>query len=201
MKKKSKIWVLFLAAAVIFGAAWAKGKDDGVNKKIKQGVVRFHIRANSDSSKDQAEKLQVRDKVVEYLKPYMDRADTKEDARKVLDSKRNDIAEVAKEVLKKNGRDLPVKVYMTREEFPEKDYGSYVFPKGTYDALRIDLGKARGHNWWCVMFPDLCITKESEAAKDGKTKKKLEQQVGKKGVEKLEKKEKKLPWFLQWLEG
>ena len=59
---------------------------------------------------------------------------------------------------------------------------------------------ASGHNWWCVMFPDLCITKESEAAKDKKTRKKLEQQVGKKGVEKLEKKKEKLPWFLKWLE-
>lgn len=200
MKKKSKIWMLFLAAAVILGALCSKGKDDRVSENIKQKVVRFHIRANSDSKKDQAEKLLVRDQVVKYLKPYMEHAKTKEEAEKVLASKKQDIAKVAKTTLKKNGRELPVKVYMTREEFPKKDYGSYVFPKGTYDALRIDLGNADGHNWWCVMFPDLCITKESEAAKDKKTRKKLEQQVGKKGVKKLEKKKGKLPWFLQWLE-
>lgn len=200
MKKKSMIWMLFLAAAVILGALCSKGKDDRVSENIKQKVVRFHIRANSDSKKDQAEKLLVRDQVVKYLKPYMEHAKTKEEAEKVLASKKQDIAKVAKTTLKKNGRDLPVKVYMTREEFPKKDYGSYVFPKGTYDALRIDLGNADGHNWWCVMFPDLCITKESEAAKDKKTRKKLEQQVGKKGVKKLEKKKGKLPWFLQWLE-
>lgn len=192
--------MLFLAAAVILGAVWAKGKDDRVNENIKQKVVRFHIRANSDSKKDQAEKLLVRDQVVKYLKPYMEHAKTKEEAEKVLASKKQEIVKVAKTTLKKNGRELPVKVYMTREEFPKKDYGSYVFPKGTYDALRIDLGDAAGHNWWCVMFPDLCITKESEAAKDKKTRKKLEQQVGEKGVKKLEKKKKKLPWFLQWLE-
>lgn len=192
--------MLFLAAAVILGALCSKGKDDRVSENIKQKVVRFHIRANSDSKKDQAEKLLVRDQVVKYLKPYMEHAKTKEEAEKVLASKKQDIAKVAKTTLKKNGRDLPVKVYMTREEFPKKDYGSYVFPKGTYDALRIDLGNADGHNWWCVMFPDLCITKESEAAKDKKTRKKLEQQVGKKGVKKLEKKKGKLPWFLQWLE-
>lgn len=193
--------MLFLAAAVILGAVWAKGKDDRVNENIEQGVVRFHIRANSDSKKDQAEKLLVRDQVVKYLKPYMEHAKTKEEAEKILAGKKQDIAEVAKETLKKNGRELPVKVYMTREEFPKKDYGSYVFPKGTYDALRIDLGKAGGHNWWCVMFPDLCITKESQAAKDKKTRKKLEQQVGEKGINKLEKKENKLPWFLQWLDS
>lgn len=192
--------MLFLAAAVILGALWSKGKDDRVSENIKQKVVRFHIRANSDSKKDQAEKLLVRDQVVKYLKPYMEHAKTKEEAEKVLARKKQDIAKVAKSTLKKNGRELPVKVYMTREEFPKKDYGSYVFPKGTYDALRIDLGNADGHNWWCVMFPDLCITKESEAAKDKKTRKKLEQQVGKKGVKKLEKKKGKLPWFLQWLE-
>lgn len=192
--------MLFLAAAVILGALCSKGKDDRVSENIKQKVVRFHIRANSDSKKDQAEKLLVRDQVVKYLKPYMEHVKTKEEAEKVLASKKQDIAKVAKTTLKKNGRELPVKVYMTREEFPKKDYGSYVFPKGTYDALRIDLGNADGHNWWCVMFPDLCITKESEAAKDKKTRKKLEQQVGKKGVKKLEKKKGKLPWFLQWLE-
>lgn len=200
MKKKSNIWMLFLAAAVILTAVWVQGRDDGVKQNIEQGVVRFHIRANSDSKKDQAEKLLVRDQVVSYLKPYMEHAKTKEEAEKILISRKKNIAKVAETTLKKNGRDLSVKVYMTREEFPKKDYGSYVFPQGTYDALRIDLGNAEGHNWWCVMFPDLCITKESEAAKDKKTRKKLEKQVGKKGVEKLEKKKEKLPWFLRWLE-
>lgn len=200
MKKKSIIWMFFLAAAVIFSVVWAKEKDGRADQKIKQGVVRFHIRANSDSRKDQAEKLLVRDQVVAYLKPYMEQANTKEDAKRILNSRKKEIAKVAKSTLQKRGRDLPVKVYLTREKFPEKDYGSYVFPEGTYDALRIDLGNASGHNWWCVMFPDLCITKESEAAKDKKTRKKLEQQVGKKGVEKLEKKKEKLPWFLKWLE-
>lgn len=200
MKKKTNIRMLFLAAAVVFCVIWVKGKDDGVNQKIEQKVVRFHIRANSDSKKDQAEKLLVRDQVVAYLKPYMEQAETKEEAEKILTRKKSDIAKVARKTLKEKGRDLPVKVYMTREDFPKKDYGSYVFPKGTYDALRIDIGSARGHNWWCVMFPDLCITRESEAAKDKKTRKKLEKQVGKEGVEKLEKKKEKLPWFLKWLE-
>lgn len=189
--------MFFLAAAVIFSVVWAKEKDGRADQKIKQGVVRFHIRANSDSRKDQAEKLLVRDQVVAYLKPYMEQANTKEDAKRILNSRKKEIAKVAKSTLQKRGKDLPVKVYLTREKFPEKDYGSYVFPEGTYDALRIDLGNASGHNWWCVMFPDLCITKESEAAKDKKTRKKLEQQVGKKGVEKLEKKKEKLPWFLK----
>lgn len=102
MKKKSKIWMLFLAAAVILGAVWSKGKDDRVNENIKQKVVRFHIRANSDSKKDQAEKLLVRDQVVKYLKPYMEHAKTKEEAEKVLASKKQEIAKVAKTTLKKN---------------------------------------------------------------------------------------------------
>ena len=161
MKKKSIIWMFFLAAAVIFSVVWTKEKDGRADQKIKQGVVRFHIRANSDSRKDQAEKLLVRDQVVAYLKPYMEQANTKEDAKRILNSRKKEIAKVAKSTLQKRGKDLPVKVYLTREKFPEKDYGSYVFPEGTYDALRIDLGNASGHNWWCVMFPDLCITKES----------------------------------------
>ena len=192
--------MFFLAAAVIFSVVWAKEKDGRADQKIKQGVVRFHIRANSNSRKDQAEKLLVRDQVVAYLKPYMEQANTKEDAKRILNSRKKEIAKVAKSTLQKRGKDLPVKVYLTREKFPEKDYGSYVFPEGIYDALRIDLGNASGHNWWCVMFPDLCITKESEAAKDENTRKKLEQQVGKKGVKKLERKKEKLPWFLKWLE-
>ena len=116
MKKKSNIWMFFLAAAVIFSVAWAKEEDDKADQKIKQGVVRFHIRANSNSRKDQAEKLLVRDQVVAYLKPCMEQAKTKEDAKRILDSRKKDIAKVAKATLQKRGRDLPVKVYLTREK-------------------------------------------------------------------------------------
>ena len=157
--------MFFLAAAVIFSVVWTKEKDGRADQKIKQGVVRFHIRANSDSRKDQAEKLLVRDQVVAYLKPYMEQANTKEDAKRILNSRKKEIAKVAKSTLQKRGKDLPVKVYLTREKFPEKDYGSYVFPEGTYDALRIDLGNASGHNWCVSCFRTFALRKKAKRQK------------------------------------
>ena len=198
MKKKSIIWMFFLAAAVIFSVVWTKEKDGRADQKIKQGVVRFHIRANSDSRKDQAEKLLVRDQVVAYLKPYMEQANTKEDAKRILNSRKKEIAKVAKSTLQKRGKDLPVKVYLTREKFPEKDYGSYVFPEGTYDALRIDLGNASGHNWWCHVSGPL----HYERKRSGKRQKdqKKTGAAGRKKGRSWKKKKEKLPWFLKWLE-
>ena len=199
MKKKSIIWMFFLAAAVIFSVVWTKEKDGRADQKIKQGVVRFHIRANSDSRKDQAEKLLVRDQVVAYLKPYMEQANTKEDAKRILNSRKKEIAKVAKSTLQKRGKDLPVKVYLTREKFPEKDYGSYVFPEGTYDALRIDLGNASGHNWWCVMYPNMCFEGSVYEVVDGKSEKVLKDTLSETEYQSLmEEKNYKISW--KWLD-
>ena len=89
-----------------------------------------------------------------------------------------------------------VKVHFVQEKFPEKTYGQYTFPEGIYDALRIDLGEAKGHNWWCVMFPDLCVTKDDKVRINNTARKKMEKLLGKKTIRKITK-DKYLGWLFK----
>ena len=139
-----------------------KIQQNKIQQNLKNNLIRFHVRANSDSSFDQACKLKVRDAVISKVSQMMDKADTKEEAFDILKKQKDSIKNTAQEILKKEGVIQKVKVHFVQEKFPEKTYGQYTFPEGIYDALRIDLGEAKGHNWWCVMFPDLCVTKDDK---------------------------------------
>ena len=81
-----------------------------------------------------------------------------------------------------------VNVHFVQEKFPEKNYGQYTFPEGIYDAVRIDLGAAKGHNWWCVMFPDLCVTKDDKVRINNTARKKMEKLLREKTIKKNNKK-------------
>ena len=126
----------------------------------------------------------------------MDGADTKEEAFYILKIQKNRIKNTAQEILKKEGVKQKVTVHFVQEKFPEKSYGQYTFPEGIYDALRIDLGEAKGHNWWCVMFPDLCVTKDDKVRINNTARKKMEKLLGRKAVEKITK-EKYLGWLFE----
>ena len=85
---------------------------------------------------------------------------------------KNRIKNTAQEILKKEGVKQKVNVHFVQEKFPEKNYGQYTFPEGIYDAVRIDLGAAKGHNWWCVLYPRFCFLDEDQQyskKKDGET--------------------------------
>ena len=88
------------------------------------------------------------------------------------------------------------RTFCTRKKFPEKNYGQYTFPEGIYDAVRIDLGAAKGHNWWCVMFPDLCVTKDDKVRINNTARKKMEKLLGKKTIRKITK-DKYLGWLFK----
>lgn len=187
MKKIIILGVLFLC-----GCFFITEKRQTSN--IEKNVIRFHVRANSDSSIDQERKLKVRDALVDYLRPAMDQVNTKEEALQVLEGKKKEIQKVARNVLKEEGDESKVAVSFPREEFPEKTYGQYTFPKGTYDALRVDIGAAAGHNWWCVMFPDLCVTKDDKVEIHKNGKKALEKVLGKETVKSMAKSK-----YTRWL--
>lgn len=122
---------------------------------IYDSVLRFHVRANSDSDKDQAVKQKVRDAVLANIqKNYLK---DKKDTMNYINDHKNELIAVANEVLKEEGFGYVATAYLTRENFPIKQYGDLTFPAGEYDAFRIDLGSAQGHNWWCVLYPSLCF--------------------------------------------
>lgn len=130
---------------------------DRIQKGIADSIIRFHVRANSDSNVDQSIKLDVKEAVVDYIRPKLENSSTLEESRAILESETDAIREVAINTLRDNGSDLDVSVYFENCYFPVKSYGDVTFPAGEYEAFRIDIGEAEGKNWWCVLYPPLCF--------------------------------------------
>ena len=178
---------LVLAAAVIIALAAVRMRiSASVQEDLREQVLRFHVRANSDSAEDQREKLMVRDAVIDYVSPYMEQAETKEEAAEILKEKKEEIRRIAAGVLERQGNPRKVEVSFTTESFPEREYGGYTFPAGIYDAVRVDLGEAGGHNWWCVMFPDLCMTKDEKEKISREAEEKMKKLLGKETVKAIQ---------------
>ena len=177
--------ILFLAIACMIFVAGQRKSNNIIQQNLKSNLIRFHVRANSNSRMDQTYKLKVRDAVIDQISPELSEAKTKEEAFKILKMQKNRIKNTAQEILKKEGVKQKVNVHFVQEKFPEKNYGQYTFPEGIYDAVRIDLGAAKGHNWWCVMFPDLCVTKDDKVRINNTARKKMEKLLGKKTIRKI----------------
>lgn len=128
-----------------------------VQEGIAKEIIRFHVIANSDSDKDQALKLKVKDAVVVALEEPLEDAGSIEDARNILIENIPLINQVALNNIKEEGYDYGVNVNLSDTYFPTKIYGDMTFPPGIYEAVRIEIGEAKGKNWWCVMFPPLCF--------------------------------------------
>lgn len=134
---------------------------DNIQRDIADKIIRFHVRANSDSDEDQSLKLKVKDRVVEYLSAEMNSANSKKDSTAYIKSHIKDIEKIALEVIQEEGYNYTVHAYMTSEYFPTKSYGDVTIPCGEYDAFRIDIGENEGQNWWCILYPPLCFVQGS----------------------------------------
>lgn len=135
--------------------------------KIYDTVVRLHVLANSDSEQDQALKLQVRDEVLRVTGPLLDGCESREQAVDILNRHLGDIEQAAQAVVLARGYEYPVSVLLGEEEYPTRNYENCCFPAGTYLSLRVCIGEAQGQNWWCVLFPPLCLSAAS--AEDGQS--------------------------------
>ncbi len=124
---------------------------------IDDRILRFHILANSDSKEDQSLKLKVRDEIVRYTDEMFAQCKNKEDA---VNSAKNHITQIEKkasEVIRSNGYDYTVKACVTKMHFDTRTYSDFTLPAGEYDAVRITIGSGEGHNWWCVLYPAVCV--------------------------------------------
>ena len=139
---------------------------------ISNDVFRLHILANSDSEYDQSVKLKIRDRVLEYSKSLFESAKSKEEAESLISQNLDNITRVAQNELQNLGCGQNVKAEIKKMYFTTRYYDSYTLPSGMYDALRITIGSGKGHNWWCVMYPSICISAASE--QDEKAKKALD---------------------------
>ena len=120
-------------------------------------LLRLHVVANSDTAEDQAVKRQVRDAVLNLLTPELQKAKDAAQAKAIALARQEDVRRAATQVVRGAGQSYGVKVEVGRFAFPTKVYGDTALPAGKYEALRISLGVAQGQNWWCVLFPPLCL--------------------------------------------
>lgn len=153
MKRLAKLLIMAtLALAVTYTAGLAKDK-----KLLRNDLVRLHIVANSDSAEDQAAKLAVRDAILKAVQSSVAQLPTAEEARIFLENHLIDIQNVAEAALREAGLAQKVTVTLGEESFPTRDYDTFRLPAGIYSTLRLTIGEAQGKNWWCVLFPSLCV--------------------------------------------
>lgn len=162
INKKILIAALVLCAVLLtIGLAPVHGEE-----KIYDTVVRLHVIANSDSEADQALKLRVRDAILEVTSPLMEGCRTQEEAKDRLERAIPQIRTAAETTIAEAGREDPVSVELGQETYPERDYDSFCFPAGEYLSLRVSIGEAEGKNWWCCLFPPLCLGSATVSAKE-----------------------------------
>lgn len=149
------IALLFLTLLLLTEYPLRQAEPTGtIQQQISTEVLRFHVRANSDTPADQQKKLRLKQALLTWLSPILSDATSKPET---ITRIRQNLPAIQKEASRLAAPEK-VTVTLQKEWFPEKTYGTCTFPEGTYDALRIDIGQARGHNWWCVLYPSLCLT-------------------------------------------
>lgn len=165
-EKKKKMICLIAAVVlgmIVTGAAvkkkelFVEAKIAGTQRRMAEEVFRFHVLANSDSGQDQALKMKVKKDVLQFMKEDLPESDSMETTKAWAKSHLEEIEAAAEKRIREEGYAYPVKAEVTTCYFPEKTYGDVTFPKGEYEALRIEIGKAKGQNWWCVLYPNLCF--------------------------------------------
>lgn len=173
--EKRKCLVIILLIGVVFLCLLNKDSQNvqALQKGIASQVIRFHVLANSDSTEDQEIKLKVRDGVVAFVQQKLKKAESKEEAERIIRKNLSKIKREANKILEEEQYESRAVAKLTKEEFPVKVYGDTVFPAGEYETLQVEIGKAKGHNWWCVMYPSLCLVDESVAVVPKESKEKL----------------------------
>ena len=163
MKSKLTVFLLTFSILTALSLPISALLPSAEDAEIYDNVIRLHVLANSDSDEDQALKLKVRDGVLEAASELLSGITDRNEAEAIIRQNLTTLETAAKKVLHTEGSAYPVSVTLTRESYPTREYGSFALPAGTYTSLRVLIGDAEGKNWWCMLFPSLCIGAEKEA--------------------------------------
>ncbi len=155
---------LALFTGLLFAVFTSFARFDAACDDLRQNVLRLHIIANSNSEADQAVKLLVRDRILSETTDIFSGAAGLADAEKKAAERLGDIAEYAAETLEENGFGYGVTAEIGNSYFETREYETFTLPAGNYRSLIIRLGKAEGKNWWCVVFPAVCIPAAAQGA-------------------------------------
>lgn len=136
-----------------------------LQREIQQGIAgevfRLHVIANSDTEEDQKLKLKIKTRIVEYLEEILGKDAELEETKEAVLIHLGEIEREAEKLVHEQGFDYPVKAVVEKTYLPRKSYGDCTFPAGEYEALNVKIGEARGHNWWCVLYPSLCFIEDT----------------------------------------
>ncbi len=155
-----------LTASVLMAAAFLSVLPVAGEHQIYEDVLRLHVIAESDSADDQALKLKVRDAVLDCVSGAVGACTSFDEANATVDAMSAEIQSAAEACVRENGGNCTVTVELSPERYPRRDYGSACLPAGVYQSLRVTLGDGAGKNWWCVLFPTVCIRFAKESAEE-----------------------------------
>lgn len=156
-KKLLRLGVVITVSICISLGYCFSSYSNTVNSSLSDNLIRLHVVANSDSPEDQALKRDVRDVILEYMKQNLSDSKSIEETRLIINKNMKTIEQLAKDEIKRQKKVYDVKVSLGNYPFPIKMYGDITLPSGYYQALKVNIGKAEGANWWCVLFPPLCF--------------------------------------------
>ena len=165
MVKKAKriLLLIFLVAGVWFGGLLAD------KQQLREELLRLHVVAASDSEEDQTVKLQVRDAIMSSLQDGLEDLTDLQQATAYVEEMLPKLKTVADRVLEEAGFTERVSISLAAEEFPVREYDTFTLPSGVYQALRVVIGEGEGQNWWCVVFPKLCMSAATEEFREMST--------------------------------
>lgn len=157
MKKNLKMVIILTFLLFLYTSICAISYAQNISSDIANSVFRLHVIANSDSKEDQDLKYKVRDSLLNYMNSICKNCKSKQEAISIVEKNKDTFEQIAINTIKEEGYSYSVKINIGNFEFPTKNYGDISLPAGYYDALRVEIGEAKGQNWWCVMFPPLCF--------------------------------------------
>lgn len=165
LSKNRRSWSIYGAMLILVALTCASlvaySYSEDVHEGLAGNLVRLHVVANSDSPEDQALKRQVRDELIQYMEKELSQVKNLRDAKLAITERLGTIESIAGDVVKKSGYDYGAKAEFGTFDFPTKLYGDIALPGGRYEALKVNLGRSEGANWWCVLFPPLCFVDAS----------------------------------------
>lgn len=154
---KAKIIIVVMLTVVVVAIILMNNYTENLNRGLADSLIRLHVIANSDSPEDQALKRDVRDAVLAYLHRELKSSKDVEQTSIIIKSRLNEITTIAMEEISSRGKEYNARATLGKYPFPTKAYGDITLPAGSYQALRVVIGKGEGANWWCVLFPPLCF--------------------------------------------
>lgn len=150
-------FLIALLVAIIFSIIFSLAGFEEKCNQLRTNILRLHIIANSDTAEDQQIKLKIRDELLKTSGGLFETAENKEEAIKMVKENTKLFEETAQKVLKESGKSEDVSISIGKAYFNTREYENFTLPAGEYDAVRVLIGNAKGKNWWCVMFPSMCI--------------------------------------------